>query len=75
MQHSTVMKYPHLGLQVQPFAEPYLHAQLAAFFPSTYLSTDAFEQYLSYPTFLSQCTHVRFCVFVSLVANKFKFFF
>lgn len=69
------MKYQHLGLQVQPFAEPYLHAQLAAFFPSTYLSVDASEQYLLYPTLLSQCTHVRFCVFVSPAANKFFFFF
>jgi len=62
LQHSTVMKYQQLGLQVQPFAEPYSQAPLAAFFPSTYLSTDAFEQYLLYPTLLSQCTCQILCV-------------
>lgn len=56
-------KYQHSGLQVHPFAEPYLHAPLAAFFPSTYLSINAFEQYLLYPILLSQCTRqiLRVC--------------
>lgn len=70
---NTEMKQQHLGLQVQPVAEPYFHASLPAFLPSMYLSADAFEQYFLYPTLLSQCTRQILCV--SFVANKSEFFF
>lgn len=61
-------------LQVETFAEPYLHAPLAAFF----LRACTCQLMLLNSSYCIQhscpSAHVRFCVFVSLVANKYKMF-